>query len=539
VHREKKKVGRNDSCPCGSGKKYKKCHGSLTENKSPLKATESEIQQIAAELQAQQIQREKQQGLGKPIISTIFKDCRFVAVGNTLLWSKQWKTFHDFLFDYIKRVFGYEWGDAELKKNFEDRHPVLQWYDSVCKFQQKNASTGQIHTAQMTGVVTAYLGLAYNLYLLAHNVSVQELLLKRLRNKSQFYGAYYETVVAASFIKAGFTLELEDEADISSKHCEFTANYPDTGAKFSVEAKAREAGKSNANVGNQLYKALLKKANYTRVVFIDVNVPDEASSQDSIPWLKEAMDSLRSKEDSLTIQGTPAPAAYVFVTNYPYHYSLEETFFRWSVFAEGFKIPDFKADTGFPSVREALNAEKKHYEMFKLIDSIKEHDRIPSTFDGEIPEFAFGEMLPKLRIGQKYLIPDGNSQQVIGELVDATVNEPEKAVYGMYKLEDGRSIIAVSPITDEELSAYRRYPDTFFGVYRQTVRKIEDPIELFKFLLETYRNTSRTMLLEFLEDWPHYEMIKEKSQEELASIYCEGLVNSLMHSKHKNQGCQD
>ncbi len=27
VHREGKKVGRNDLCPCGSGKKYKKCHG--------------------------------------------------------------------------------------------------------------------------------------------------------------------------------------------------------------------------------------------------------------------------------------------------------------------------------------------------------------------------------------------------------------------------------------------------------------------------------------------------------------------------------
>ena len=24
-----KKVGRNDSCPCGSGKKYKHCHGSI------------------------------------------------------------------------------------------------------------------------------------------------------------------------------------------------------------------------------------------------------------------------------------------------------------------------------------------------------------------------------------------------------------------------------------------------------------------------------------------------------------------------------
>jgi preprotein translocase subunit SecA len=28
--RAEPKVGRNDPCPCGSGKKYKKCHGSAT-----------------------------------------------------------------------------------------------------------------------------------------------------------------------------------------------------------------------------------------------------------------------------------------------------------------------------------------------------------------------------------------------------------------------------------------------------------------------------------------------------------------------------
>ena len=28
--RNEKKIGRNDVCPCGSGKKYKSCHGSLT-----------------------------------------------------------------------------------------------------------------------------------------------------------------------------------------------------------------------------------------------------------------------------------------------------------------------------------------------------------------------------------------------------------------------------------------------------------------------------------------------------------------------------
>jgi preprotein translocase subunit SecA len=28
--RQGQKVGRNDPCPCGSGKKYKQCHGRLT-----------------------------------------------------------------------------------------------------------------------------------------------------------------------------------------------------------------------------------------------------------------------------------------------------------------------------------------------------------------------------------------------------------------------------------------------------------------------------------------------------------------------------
>lgn len=32
------KVGRNDPCPCGSGKKFKKCHGKQSGNK-PIQAT--------------------------------------------------------------------------------------------------------------------------------------------------------------------------------------------------------------------------------------------------------------------------------------------------------------------------------------------------------------------------------------------------------------------------------------------------------------------------------------------------------------------
>ena len=32
--REQPKVGRNDPCPCGSGKKYKQCHGRVAETRS-------------------------------------------------------------------------------------------------------------------------------------------------------------------------------------------------------------------------------------------------------------------------------------------------------------------------------------------------------------------------------------------------------------------------------------------------------------------------------------------------------------------------
>jgi preprotein translocase subunit SecA len=41
VQRKGQKVGRNDPCPCGSGKKYKKCCGSNKEGKCRLNASSS------------------------------------------------------------------------------------------------------------------------------------------------------------------------------------------------------------------------------------------------------------------------------------------------------------------------------------------------------------------------------------------------------------------------------------------------------------------------------------------------------------------
>lgn len=102
-------VGRNDPCPCGSGKKFKKCC---------LKPTRSKQRGIKAESTAGP----------RPIISAKMKDLRVVAVGDELHWSPNWRTFPDFLNDYVKRLLGLEWGTRELGKPFEDRHPLIQLY---------------------------------------------------------------------------------------------------------------------------------------------------------------------------------------------------------------------------------------------------------------------------------------------------------------------------------------------------------------------------------------------------------------------------
>jgi len=192
----------------------------------------------------------------------------------------KWKTFFDFLGDYIKRTLGEAWGNDELKKPFVDRQSILKWYHHVCELQRKYITTpGKVYSGPMTGAASAYYRLAYNLYFIAHNgTDIQTRLLSRLRNPEHFPGAFFETQVAAWLIRAGFELEFENESDRSTLHCEFTATYPSSKVQFSVEAKSRHPGKNNQcpkslNVGRQLRLALEKKANYTRLVFLDLNHP--------------------------------------------------------------------------------------------------------------------------------------------------------------------------------------------------------------------------------------------------------------------------
>jgi hypothetical protein len=197
------RIGRNDPCACGSGRKYKKCCGNpAKETKVAFPAVPPDVLARFKQQEAAELIREQQQGLGNPIVATKMNEQQIVAAGNTIYWSRRWKTFADFLGDYIKGILGSDWGNSEIAKPVNERHPVMQWYEELCHFQRMYLVQGEIKSAPATGVVKCYLGLAYSLYLIKHNVELQDRLVKRLKDVRQFQGAYYELFVANCLIRA-------------------------------------------------------------------------------------------------------------------------------------------------------------------------------------------------------------------------------------------------------------------------------------------------------------------------------------------------
>ena len=178
---------------------------------------------------------------------------------------------------------------------------------------------------------------------------------------------------------------------------------------------------------------------------------------------------------------------------------------------------------------EQFGHERKHIEMFDLKKSMAEHVIIPSTFDGVLPSKAFGDgKTPRLLIGQRYLVPDLSGGEIAGVLVDAIVSVAEKQVYGVYRPDTGGDIIATSPLTMDELKDYQRHPDTFFGVYRKQGRTIDNPIELFDFFYESYKDTPRERLLELIKDASDFDQFKQLSHKDLAEAVCERWAYNAM-----------
>lgn len=303
------KVGRNDSCPCGSGKKFKKC--CLNEAPRPITVVPQDlVEETQRHLRMHQTRLRNhadRHGHVREAIHTTFQGRKFVAVGSTLHYSRPerpWRTFHDFLMEYVARSLGREWATAQQARNQGERHPVFEMFEGWWAFQRQHENDpdvdGVVH-APWTGSVASLATLAYDLFTVGDNAQLQERLLVRLRHPDQYQGARYELFVIAACVRAGFSVEYEDENDRSRKHPELVATHKATGLQVAIEAKSRHrpgvlgfkapaaAPKDGhrARIRSLLFDALKKKPGRPYVIFVDVNLPGPAGNEDCRRWVRE------------------------------------------------------------------------------------------------------------------------------------------------------------------------------------------------------------------------------------------------------------
>lgn len=543
------RIGRNERCPCGSGKKYKHCHGSINSDDS-YQFNEAAFQRKLRAVEAENAQRKKQQGLGKPIISADFNGWRIIAVGNQIFYSKEWKTFHDFLRHYIFHILGREWVKEQRRKPAEERHQIIRWFDQAMRdAREMSHERGGVFTGPMTGAQRAFLTLAYNLYLIAHHSDPEKAdaildsfvwRLKSARN-DDFIGKLFETYASAAFLKAGFHLDYENERDGNDSHVEFVATYPQTGKNFSVEVKARNPSDGrhdnvhHPNIWHKVKQALRKSAEHERVVFVEVNIPDVVGGDFAGTWAESALDKLAEAESYSKGEGGPYPPAYVIITNHAYHNNLESSDVGLQAIATGYRIPKFGPRATVSRFKYYLEYLDRHKEMLALFDSLKTHSQIPATFDGEIPEFAFGpdEDYPRLKIGHEYIVPNADGEEARGVLENAIVMESWGKAQGLYRLRDGSRIMVSHELTENELSAWKRHPETFFGQIQEQNAQPKNWLELAEFMYRTYQTTSKDKLLEFMSEHDDIKSLMRLDQEELAITYCERMAWSMWNEMNK------
>jgi len=531
-------ISRNQPCHCGSGKKFKHCHGSFRQEVQPVSSRF--FAQAVRRYQADEKIRESQQGLGRPFISTKAAGHQVVAVGKRVFWSKTWKTIPDFLSDYIKMTLGPDWGNTEIQKPLAERHPVMQWYDVLCRYQAKCIrKPGEVTNSEVTGVVSCYLGLAYSLYLIAHNVELQARMVRRILDPSQFQGAYYELIVANILIRAGFTLVLEDETDGASKHCEFAAISKATGKRYWVEAKMRAVagllGRTERDGGNDLNPlsrlnkhitdALRKPAADERLIFTDLNTDYDPNTGDKPGWVKPATAMLQRYE-----RNHPEVKAYVIVTNTPFHRMLNVPAPIMAM-PYGLGMPDFNRP-GFYRLSEAYLNKRKHVDAMNICDTLAKYAAFPMTFDGTLPSEAFGRAPNRIRIGDTYQFTDAGN--MVGTVTSATVHESERKIYVSVTSSDGKSYILSEDMTDDALADYKAHPEAYFGEIRPVSRKIKNEYELFEFFMDANRSLTRAQLM--IRMGPYFKPgeLDKQTDDMLLAIYCEGLVAMAPKPENKS-----
>ena len=254
---------------------------------------------VVRENERKQRAYEQQHGKVRPIISTEFAGHRVVAVGQKLMWAKQFKVFPDFLNQYLHSALNNHWGARQTALALADQHPIVQWRTIWTTKQQGQQPDAVGLYTERSGAGLAWYRLAYDLYLLEHHAELQNKFLRRLRDANAFQGARLEIVAAAAMLPAGYELAFEDDR-LPGKHAEFIATNKVSGSKLAVEAKSRHRSgvlgqkgelltPTKADIGGLLKAAVEKDPKAPLLVFIELNMPILLSDGAPPPLLVEEL----------------------------------------------------------------------------------------------------------------------------------------------------------------------------------------------------------------------------------------------------------
>lgn len=227
---------------------------------------------------------------GQLVPSIIHQGHRIRAVGNLIHRRPPTETFHEFLVNIVKWTVGEGWYKAQLALPEGERHQILRWIVSHGERTRTIVGDdrfrdGDAYVAPPTGDGLSLVMLGYDLLHLQHRGDLPQSLVKRLKNRAEFQGALYEIAIAATFVRAHFTVKFID--DKRKKHPEFIARDPGTAARVAVETKSRrragvlhetgeidEARALRGDVEHLLNEAFEQApGDCPFMIFVDVNVP--------------------------------------------------------------------------------------------------------------------------------------------------------------------------------------------------------------------------------------------------------------------------
>jgi hypothetical protein len=132
-----------------------------------------------------------------------------------------------------------------------------------------------------------------------------------------------------------------------------------------------------------------------------------------------------------------------------------------------------------------------------------------------------------LLVGEKYQI-DFEGKKCVGRLSSAVVDEHKQIAWCTYEIElHGATVVTTEQLSPDEMKAWSKHPDTFFGIVNESAIQPRDPIELYEFLLLSYSKTSKEQLLTFVAGAPDIDQLRQLDQASLAREYCIRMATAL------------